>query len=74
MPKDRFQVCPLDWLRIICADSHVSFLLSIDICHLKKLSSKKRKGKKSDRLLYCPVGVLSIEYSPYTYGASCLEG
>ena len=39
------------------------------MCHLKELSSKKRKGKKkSDKLLRCPVGVLSIDYS----GFSCV--
>jgi hypothetical protein len=48
---------------------HMSFfLLSIDMCYLKELSSKKRKGKKSDKLLHCSVGVLSIEYSPCTCG------
>ena len=34
--------------------------------YLKEHSSKKRKDKKSDKLLHCSVGVLSIEYSHCT--------
>ena len=48
---------------------HMSFFFYQLICVISRSShQRKERVKKSDKLLHCSVGVLSIEYSPCTCG------
>ena len=48
---------------------HISLFFYQLVCVISRTSHhRKERIKKSDRLLHCSVGVLSIEYSPCTCG------